>query len=226
MPAPTRRASLCVPPNPGVMPSPTSGCPNTAFSEQILMSQLMEISHPPPSAKPFTAAITGIGKVSSLRNTSLPFLPKASPSALVRVLISPISAPATKDFWPAPVRIRQRTASRSTPSSVLSSSSSTVEFRAFSAFSRLMVMIPTCPFTSYNTNSIFSSFLRCFCLPYPVSHQPGNSLCMLFVLFNYCGAAHAAADAQCGKTCLCALCLHLVKQCHQDAASGCAHRMT
>lgn len=44
----------------------------------------MLISQPPPSAKPLTAAITGMGKVSSLRNTSLPFLPKASPSALVR----------------------------------------------------------------------------------------------------------------------------------------------
>ena len=32
---------------------------NTALSEQILISQLMEISQPPPSAKPFTAAMTG-----------------------------------------------------------------------------------------------------------------------------------------------------------------------
>ncbi len=154
MPGPTSLASLCVPPKPGVMPRPTSGCPNTALSEQILISQLMEISHPPPSAKPFTAAITGIGKTSNLRKTSFPFLPNASPSALVSVLISPISAPATKDFCPAPVKIRHLTVSKSTASSVLSSSSRTVEFKAFKAFSRLMVMIPTCPFTSYNTNSI------------------------------------------------------------------------
>ena len=114
MPGLTRRASLCVPPNPGVMPRPTSGCPKTAFSEQIRMSQLMLISHPPPRAKPLTAAITGIGNVSNLRKISFPFLPKASPSAFVNVLISPMSAPATKDFSPAPVKTRQRTASRST----------------------------------------------------------------------------------------------------------------
>ena len=142
MPAPTRRASLWVPPKPGVMPSPTSGCPNTALSEQILISQLMEISHPPPNAKPLIAAMTGIGNVSSLRNTSLPFFPKASPSAFVRVLISPMSAPATNDFCPAPVKIRHLTSSRFTASSVWSSSSSTVEFKAFRAFSRLMVIMP------------------------------------------------------------------------------------
>ena len=149
MPAPTRRASLWVPPKPGVIPSPASGCPNTALSEQILMSQLMEISQPPPRAKPLTAAITGMGKVSILRNTSLPFLPNASPSALVRLLISPISAPATKDLAPAPVITRQRTVARSTASNVAFSSSSTCEFRAFSAFSRLMVMVATLPFCSY-----------------------------------------------------------------------------
>ena len=103
------RAIILTPPNPGVMPSPTSGCPNTAFSEQMRISQLIAISQPPPSAKPFTAAITGTGKVSSLRNTSLPFFPNASPSAFVSVLISPMSAPATKDFSPAPVRIIART---------------------------------------------------------------------------------------------------------------------
>ena len=155
MPAPTRRASLWVPPKPGVIPRPTSGCPKTALSEQILISQLMEISQPPPSAKPFIAAITGIGNVSSLRNTSFPFLPKASPSAFVNVLISPISAPATKDFCPAPVKIRHLTSSRFTASRVASSSSSTCEFSAFSAFSRLIVIMPYAPFCSYTINSIF-----------------------------------------------------------------------
>ena len=158
MPAPTRRASLWVPPNPGVIPRPTSGCPNTALSEQILISQLMEISHPPPNANPLTAAITGIGNVSSLRNTSFPFLPKASPSAFVNVLISAISAPATKDFCPAPVRIKHLTSLRLTASSVAFNSSSTWEFNAFSAFSRLMVMMPYAPFCSYTMNSILLPF--------------------------------------------------------------------
>ena len=74
MPGPTRRASLWVPPKPGVMPRPTSGCPNTALSEQMRKSQLMESSHPPPRAKPFTAATVGRGNDSSFKKTSLPFI--------------------------------------------------------------------------------------------------------------------------------------------------------
>ena len=117
------------------------------------MSQLIEISHPPPRANPFTAAITGIGSVSSLRNTSFPFLPNASPSALVSVLISPISAPATNDFSPAPVKITQRTVLRSIASKVASNSSSTWLFKAFNAFGRLIVIVATAPSTSYKINS-------------------------------------------------------------------------
>ena len=59
MPLPTSLESLCVPPKPGVIPRPTSGCPNLAFEEAILKSQAMASSQPPPRAKPFTAAITG-----------------------------------------------------------------------------------------------------------------------------------------------------------------------
>ena len=73
------------------------------------MSQLMASSLPPPSAKPLTAAMTGSGKLSIIRKTSLPSLPKASPSALVIVDIEPMSAPATKLLSPAPVRTTQRT---------------------------------------------------------------------------------------------------------------------
>ena len=90
------------------MPRPTSGCPKTAFSEQMRKSQLMESSQPPPSAKPLTAAMLGIGKTSRARKISLPFLPKASASAWDMVLIAAISAPATKDLSPEPVTIRQR----------------------------------------------------------------------------------------------------------------------
>ena len=132
-----------VPPKPGVMPRPVSGWPNTALSEQMRISQLMASSLPPPSAKPFTAAMTGMGRVSILRNTSLPFLPKASPSALVRVLISPMSAPATKLFSPEPVMMRARTSLRSRASMAASSSPSTSLFRAFRALGRSMVRTAT-----------------------------------------------------------------------------------
>ena len=72
-----------------------------------------------------------------------------TPSAFVKVLISPISAPATKDLVPAPVKIKHLTSSRFTASRVVFNSSSTWEFRAFNAFSRLMVIIPVWPFCSY-----------------------------------------------------------------------------
>ena len=116
-----------------------------ALSEQMRKSQLMASSQPPPRANPFTAAMTGIGNTSSARKISFPFLPKASPSSFVSVLICAISAPATKLFSPAPVMIRQRTASWSTPSSTAFRSSRTSAFSAFSAFGRLMVMMPICP---------------------------------------------------------------------------------
>ena len=74
---------------------------------------------------PVIAAMTGIGKVSIIRNTSLPFLPNASPSAFVSVDISPISAPATNDFSPAPVKTSALVVSRSTALKVASSSSRT-----------------------------------------------------------------------------------------------------
>ena len=116
------------------------------------MSQLMLSSQPPPRAKPFTAAMVGMGMVSSLRNTLLPFLPKASPPALVRVLISPMSAPATKAFSPDPVSTSARISSSAFTSSTNSfRSSRTSEFRALSALGRLMVATAMLPFFSNRT---------------------------------------------------------------------------
>ena len=57
LPIPTKRASLCVPPNPGMIPRPVSGCAKDALSEAMRISHAIEISHPPPRANPFTAAI-------------------------------------------------------------------------------------------------------------------------------------------------------------------------
>ncbi|MPM71898.1 hypothetical protein SDC9_118869 [bioreactor metagenome] len=56
---PTSLARRSVPENPGVMPSPTSGCPNVAFSDAMRISHASASSQPPPRAKPFTAAMTG-----------------------------------------------------------------------------------------------------------------------------------------------------------------------
>ena len=134
------------------MPRPVSGWPKTAVSAQIRISQLMLSSQPPPSAKPLTAAIVGIGSFSSLRKTSLPSLPKASPSALVSVLISPMSAPATKAFSPLPVMTSARISSSAMICPIISSrSATTAEFSALSALGRLMVATAMLPFFSNRT---------------------------------------------------------------------------
>ena len=57
---PIARGSRCVPPAPGMMPSLISGWPNFAVSAAMTMSHIIASSQPPPSAKPATAAITGL----------------------------------------------------------------------------------------------------------------------------------------------------------------------
>ena len=56
---PTARVKRCVPPAPGITPRLISGWPNLAVSAHTIRSHIIAISHPPPSAKPATAAITG-----------------------------------------------------------------------------------------------------------------------------------------------------------------------
>ena len=57
---PTARASRCVPPAPGMTPRLISGWPNLALSAAMMKSHIMASSHPPPSAKPATAATIGL----------------------------------------------------------------------------------------------------------------------------------------------------------------------
>ena len=57
---PIARVSLCDPPMPGATPRLISGWPNLALSEAMIKSAIMASSHPPPSAKPLTAAIHGL----------------------------------------------------------------------------------------------------------------------------------------------------------------------
>ena len=56
----TARGRRCVPPEPGTMPSLISGWPKRAVSAAMTMSHIIASSHPPPSAKPATAPITGL----------------------------------------------------------------------------------------------------------------------------------------------------------------------
>ena len=58
---PTRRASRCVPPPPGMMPSRISGWPSVAFSLAMRKSHASASSQPPPSAKPVIGRDGGAG---------------------------------------------------------------------------------------------------------------------------------------------------------------------
>ncbi len=71
-PFPTSLGSRCVPANPGVSPSFTSGWPNFAVSAASRTVQAMASSQPPPSAKPLTAAMTGLPRCSMRSNTRWP----------------------------------------------------------------------------------------------------------------------------------------------------------
>ena len=61
-PSPCRRraAAAACRPCPGIVPIVISGWPNFALSAAMIVSQAIASSHPPPSAKPATAAITGL----------------------------------------------------------------------------------------------------------------------------------------------------------------------
>src|ERR1700733_468065 len=101
--------------------------------------------------------------VSRKRNTPCPKNEKSFPSTAVRCASSPISAPATNDFSPAPVSISTRTAASSRASSSASRNSSTVlRFSAFSTFGRFKVTkaIPSLFSTSKFSNPIFISLVR------------------------------------------------------------------
>src|SRR5215468_8778164 len=106
---PIRRGIRCEPPNPGVMPRFDSVCPMRAPSFRSRKWQAIAISHPPPSAWPLIAAMTGFGKRSIFRITLLPNRMNVSTSAPENA--DPRSAPAQKMRSPAPVMITERTAS-------------------------------------------------------------------------------------------------------------------
>jgi len=61
-----RRVTRTVPPEPGNTPSLISGSASRVPSSHTIRSQHTAISSPPPKASPFTAAMVGFGKSSSL----------------------------------------------------------------------------------------------------------------------------------------------------------------
>ena len=91
-----------------MMPSFTSGCPSWAFSAAKRTVHAIASSSPPPRANPFTAATEGLPQVSIVRNTPCPRSAYSRSSVGESAASSPISAPATKAFSPAPVTMAPR----------------------------------------------------------------------------------------------------------------------
>src|SRR5712691_2063672 len=106
---PMRRGMRWVPPKPGMMPRFDSVWPMRAVSFRRRRWHAIAISQPPPSAWPFRAAMTGLGKRSIFLSTPLPKRMKAS--TLSPANAEPRSAPAQKIRSPLPVMMRQRTLS-------------------------------------------------------------------------------------------------------------------
>src|SRR5437899_2585129 len=92
-----------------MMPSLTSGWPSFAVLLAKRIVQANASSHPPPSAKPLIAAREGFPSVSSRCKTPWPKMENSLPSTALRWASSLMSAPATRAFSPAPVRISTRT---------------------------------------------------------------------------------------------------------------------
>src|SRR5437764_841582 len=106
--APTMRGSSCVPPMPGKMPSVVSGTPNTAVSPATTKSDRIASSQPPASAKPSTAAITGMGQRSSRIAPCSKITCWARHCSSLISLRSLRSPPAQNAFSPLPVKTTAR----------------------------------------------------------------------------------------------------------------------
>ena len=157
MAGPTRRGKRWVPPKPGMTPSRTSGWPKMALSLATAQSQASASSQPPPRQNPFTSATTGTGSVSRRLMVRSAWLANARASSGVLSRISVISAPATKDFSPAPViNTARRLGCASSSTKYASKALSTSLFSAFKALGRLMVRRTT---PSLSTFSITASLM-------------------------------------------------------------------
>ena len=126
----------------------------------------MASSQPPPSAKPFTHAIITFGQFSILKNKSWPRRASALPPAAPAPINSEISAPATKDFSPAPV-INTAAIDALVYTSCITASSSaiTCPFKAFSFSGLLMVMVKI-PFSLLVSSVVY--MVKNFCVWQPI----------------------------------------------------------
>src|SRR5579871_1717123 len=140
---PIARVSRCVPPIPGMMPSLISGWPNLALSAAMIRSHCRASSQPPPSAKPATAAITGLRRVAARSQVAA----KSPRNASVKVFsaISLMSAPAANALSEPVMTTQPTLSSASKASSACFSSPISALLRALSACGRLSRINPTLP---------------------------------------------------------------------------------
>jgi hypothetical protein len=115
-------------------------------SAAIRIVHAIASSQPPPRAKPLTAAITGFPSRSIRSNSAWPCRACSRPATGVCTASSLMSAPATNDFSPPPVRTMARTSASSRAAAISRSSSASVAaFSALSTFGRLIVIVRTPP---------------------------------------------------------------------------------
>ena len=108
-PRPTRRGRRTVPPPPGMIPIRVSVSPICAAGSTTRRSQARASSQPPPSARPFTAAIQGFGHRSTSRRAVWSSTSHRRTSSSVQLRRSLRFAPAQKARVPFPVRTTART---------------------------------------------------------------------------------------------------------------------
>jgi len=119
------------------------------LSEAIRTWQLNASSQPPPRAKPFTAAITGLPSVSMRLIASWPDTEYSLPAMGVSADSSLMSAPATNALGPAPVMINAWTPASPPAAATARSSSRTVRLSsALSLSGRLMMIVAILSSTS------------------------------------------------------------------------------
>ena len=144
-----------VPPMPGMMPSLISGWPNFALSAAMMRSHCIASSQPPPSAKPATAATTGLRAFAAACQ-----LPAKSPMKTSTADLSDISlmsAPAANALSEPVSRMQPMPASASNSAMARASSALSAELSALSACGRLRRMMPTRPRVS---TRIFSKLMQ------------------------------------------------------------------
>ncbi len=149
--APMSRGSRRMPPQPGTMPSITSGSPSRVpgSSTTIRYRHASASSSPPPRQKPRTSATVGYGTAASRSNVSHPRRTMATaPSASCTSRNSSTSAPAMKPLALPDAMTSPAGGSRSSASSApLSSASASAEsvFALAPALSKLSRARPSAP---------------------------------------------------------------------------------